>query len=267
MVLRVTTLTPMPGATPSCKNLLPVTDAETGLITFEFSPAHDADCEAWAASGECDANPDYMHLHCPASCGTCGGTSECANLVDVTTYETSVDHDANCRIWAATGECDANPDYMHLHCASACLTCDTLFARVGPAEAMAPAEATAERAEPVPLPEPEAEAPAEASAEAPAEATAERAEPVPLPEPEEEAPAEAPPPAPAPPTPAPAPAPAEDGGGTLEATGSAVEGVAVAAGERAAERGVGERAAADWHAVARVGAASLAVAALLVVAW
>ena len=29
-------------------------------------------CGAWADSGECDANPGYMHKACAASCDTCG---------------------------------------------------------------------------------------------------------------------------------------------------------------------------------------------------
>ncbi|KAL7565800.1 hypothetical protein ACA910_015579 [Epithemia clementina (nom. ined.)] len=34
--------------------------------------------------------------------------------------------DALCTVWAAEGECDANPSYMHLHCAPACRTCPFL---------------------------------------------------------------------------------------------------------------------------------------------
>jgi prolyl 4-hydroxylase len=28
-------------------------------------------CEVWAAAGECDSNPSYMHSTCPLSCGKC----------------------------------------------------------------------------------------------------------------------------------------------------------------------------------------------------
>ena len=31
----------------------------------------DENCEAWAAGGECDKNPAYMHEACKASCGKC----------------------------------------------------------------------------------------------------------------------------------------------------------------------------------------------------
>lgn len=30
-----------------------------------------AECEAWAGAGQCDANPGFMHLHCAAACAAC----------------------------------------------------------------------------------------------------------------------------------------------------------------------------------------------------
>ena len=30
-----------------------------------------AECEAWTAAGQCDANPGFMHLHCAAACAAC----------------------------------------------------------------------------------------------------------------------------------------------------------------------------------------------------
>ena len=30
-----------------------------------------AECEAWAAAGQCDANPGFMHVHCAAACAAC----------------------------------------------------------------------------------------------------------------------------------------------------------------------------------------------------
>jgi hypothetical protein len=35
----------------------------------------DAACATWAAEGECDANPAYMHAACGVSCSTCGRAS------------------------------------------------------------------------------------------------------------------------------------------------------------------------------------------------
>ena len=43
---------PKPGAKPGCVD-------------------SDGNCEAWAESGECDRNPDYMRSACAASCGSC----------------------------------------------------------------------------------------------------------------------------------------------------------------------------------------------------
>ena len=33
-------------------------------------------CVEWAGRGECDINPDYMHISCAGSCGTCNKTAE-----------------------------------------------------------------------------------------------------------------------------------------------------------------------------------------------
>jgi len=32
-------------------------------------------CVEWATRGECDANPNYMHIGCAGSCGTCNKTN------------------------------------------------------------------------------------------------------------------------------------------------------------------------------------------------
>ncbi|KAL1529787.1 hypothetical protein AB1Y20_000721 [Prymnesium parvum] len=41
--------------------------------SFDCSNAHDdTDCDAWAKSGECAANPDFMRAQCARSCGSCG---------------------------------------------------------------------------------------------------------------------------------------------------------------------------------------------------
>ena len=36
-------------------------------------------CNFWAGENECDANPGYMHLNCPVSCGTCPGGGDDGN--------------------------------------------------------------------------------------------------------------------------------------------------------------------------------------------
>lgn len=39
-------------------------------------------CAAWAASGECDANKDYMHSHCKLSCKLCTAKDKDAPSAD-----------------------------------------------------------------------------------------------------------------------------------------------------------------------------------------
>ena len=58
---------------PGCQNLMSSIDTQDGIevTTYRSSSAHDAKCEGWAASGECDKNPLYMKVHCAAACGSC----------------------------------------------------------------------------------------------------------------------------------------------------------------------------------------------------
>ena len=37
-----------------------------------------AQCTLWAARGECDSNPGYMHRSCAPACGTCGQGADCS---------------------------------------------------------------------------------------------------------------------------------------------------------------------------------------------
>jgi hypothetical protein len=79
----------------------------------------DAECEMWAARGECEINPGYMTANCQKACKVCGtaggrmaAAKSCAN------------RDSDCDFWAEEGECEANPGYMHTHCALACGACE-----------------------------------------------------------------------------------------------------------------------------------------------
>jgi len=38
------------------------------------------ECERWAAAGECDNNPGFMHTGCAGSCGTCGAAPQHVEL-------------------------------------------------------------------------------------------------------------------------------------------------------------------------------------------
>jgi len=53
---------------------LETTQATTAAPTSEQPSCKDTQqsCEAWGEGGECEHNPDYMHLYCPKTCNTCG---------------------------------------------------------------------------------------------------------------------------------------------------------------------------------------------------
>ena len=68
----------------------------------------DADCEGWAANGECDNSSRYMIPNCPKACGFCDNCG---------------DKHERCQEWADRGECDKNPWYMLPHCNKACQLC------------------------------------------------------------------------------------------------------------------------------------------------
>jgi len=61
-------------------------------------------CKAWAASGECNINPDYMRPNCCKSCSS---------------YPCE-DKNENCESWASRGQCDINPTYMRPNCCKSC---------------------------------------------------------------------------------------------------------------------------------------------------
>ena len=113
-------------------------------------------CQEWAAAGECSANPVYLSENCPHACGICsqmkdterhlGLKQEVAGDLEIMSktmdilykarqYVASVDrqHLNNCfyrnklcGFWAATGECESNPDHLRLWCAPACGSCEEI---------------------------------------------------------------------------------------------------------------------------------------------
>lgn len=113
-------------------------------------------CQEWAAAGECSANPVYLSENCPHACGICsqmkdterhlglkqevaGDLEIMAKTVDVLLkakqYVAGVEkkHLNNCfyrnklcGFWAATGECESNPDHLRLWCAPACGSCEEI---------------------------------------------------------------------------------------------------------------------------------------------
>merc|ERR1719424_1112919 len=69
------------------------------------------DCNSWKTSGQCEDNPDFMHLHCPVTCGVCEG--KCKDTMN------------DCPGWAQSGECDANPSHTLANCPLSCGSCAT----------------------------------------------------------------------------------------------------------------------------------------------
>ena len=87
-------------------------------------------CREWAKEGECEENEQPMKEYCPVACNYCeDGDDELVIEVDVELEERDdhpkcLDRELRCPYWASVGECQKNPNYMELHCAQSCGTCD-----------------------------------------------------------------------------------------------------------------------------------------------
>ena len=113
------------------------------LCTDPDCPAPDKNtdnCGGWATSGECDENPNYMLVHCATSCAEAGAlgyttleeaeAEAAAAAAAAAELEARVsenpdaplrpDENIHCASWANIGECDNNPNYMLVHCATSC---------------------------------------------------------------------------------------------------------------------------------------------------
>eukprot|EP00966_Prymnesium_polylepis_P316285 7308448-Prymnesium_polylepis.1 len=77
---------------------------------------HDANCETWRASGECESNAEFMLRECAATCGLC--------------RTVCTDHDVHCTEWAKAGECSANQAFMHKKCPASCGVCSRLIGKL-----------------------------------------------------------------------------------------------------------------------------------------
>ena len=73
-----------------------------------------ADCRRRSLLGECLVNPEWMHVHCPVSCGLCAEEPR---------DEPCHDRHTNCPHWAAGMECFANPAFMSRSCPKSCWLC------------------------------------------------------------------------------------------------------------------------------------------------
>ncbi|XP_066938937.1 uncharacterized protein [Macrobrachium rosenbergii] len=69
-------------------------------------------CKGWGSRGECESNPAFMLMNCPATCNSCfpEDKNKCVNRGD----------DATCDLSAAFGLCLVNPSYNLRFCAGSC---------------------------------------------------------------------------------------------------------------------------------------------------
>ena len=76
------------------------------------------ECKDWAAGGECEANPGFMHEACARSCGKCEGYRKVQRrrgCEDDPAYD--------CRARMARSECDTDKGEMLIRCPMSCGAC------------------------------------------------------------------------------------------------------------------------------------------------
>ena len=76
-----------------------------------------AQCDRWAAAGECTRNPEYMRVRCADEC------AQAANAAPPPSPAPSpllVYTKSACAAWAAAGECAHNRIFMSQSCSAAC---------------------------------------------------------------------------------------------------------------------------------------------------
>ncbi|EPB75578.1 shTK domain protein [Ancylostoma ceylanicum] len=62
-----------------------------------------------------------MRPHCQRSCQSCG--EEVDTVFAPTPRKGCENNHKLCNFWAATGECDVNPNYMVPYCPLSCMIC------------------------------------------------------------------------------------------------------------------------------------------------
>ncbi|XP_039255044.2 uncharacterized protein LOC120331930 [Styela clava] len=113
-----------------CKDGVGTTETPTTTKSPDTCTDDEESCSNWAASGECQKNPEIMLIICKKSCKVCTtkppGTTKPSTTTKQTTTGTNkpcIDENDSCARWASMGECEKNPDYMKDKCRKSCNSC------------------------------------------------------------------------------------------------------------------------------------------------
>ena len=75
-----------------------------------------AQCDRWAAAGECTRNPEYMRVRCADECAQAANAAPPSPAPSPLLVYTK----SACAAWAAAGECAHNRIFMSQSCSAAC---------------------------------------------------------------------------------------------------------------------------------------------------
>ena len=85
------------------------------LITLAIASVA-AQCDRWAAAGECTRNPEYMRVRCADECAQAANAAPPSPAPSPLLVYTK----SACAAWAAAGECAHNRIFMSQSCSAAC---------------------------------------------------------------------------------------------------------------------------------------------------
>ena len=85
------------------------------LITLAIASVA-AQCDRWAAAGECTRNPEYMRVRCADECAQAANAAPPSPAPSPLLVYTK----SACAAWAAAGECETNAAFMMHSCSAAC---------------------------------------------------------------------------------------------------------------------------------------------------
>ncbi|ESP04972.1 hypothetical protein LOTGIDRAFT_109273, partial [Lottia gigantea] len=93
-------------------------------------------CAIWAEENECEKNPVWMKDNCAKACKQCKPDNKpqiwCINphkspqnkkILSISGSCSNSHNDIECKIWADSGHCEINPEWMTSHCRLSCRKC------------------------------------------------------------------------------------------------------------------------------------------------